>query len=74
MNEKQIDLDDLISDSNNLDNAIQALDIFVFERFSSSDSITVNDISALSGFTSALCALSEKNNKKIEAFERGVDN
>ncbi|MDR1568602.1 MAG: hypothetical protein LBS33_08000 [Streptococcaceae bacterium] len=69
MNENnKIDLDNLILDSNNLKNAIQALDTLVFDHFSSLK-ITVKDLNALSGLTSAFCTLSERNNKNIEVLE-----
>ncbi|WP_427813507.1 hypothetical protein ACQKTA_09020 [Enterococcus sp. 22-H-5-01] len=53
--------DELIMEANYLNSSLMGLDSYIYDRFSGVNSITVDDISGLSGLIAAIKALSEKH-------------
>ncbi|MCH4169340.1 MAG: hypothetical protein LKF42_08805 [Streptococcaceae bacterium] len=70
----QVNIDDVILSSIELNNAIIGLNIYVNDHVSSCDNLSANDINGLNGLVATIHALGDYHSKiTIEVLENGTN-
>lgn len=71
LKQKELNIDDITMDANNLENAINGLDSFVYHSLLNNDA-KIEDISALSGLLTSIKLLATKHATELSEFGMGM--
>ncbi|HIY56963.1 MAG TPA: hypothetical protein H9829_02005 [Candidatus Tetragenococcus pullicola] len=67
---KNLSMDDIMTETYELTGGILGLYLFIDDRFVGTEGITLEDISALNGLSHAILEISKKHDRHIEEFSQ----